>query len=75
MWDTAGCSGAAATVDPAVPNDKGTDDLMQALLASREHVPPLSMDGVCIWRFTRQSKCVEVAAVGYLFWDGMDAGL
>ena len=58
-------------------DDKSTDDLddhMMALQASRDEVPALNVDGVCIWRLTRQSKCAEVAMAVWMGADKLTCG-
>eukprot|EP00435_Cladocopium_sp_Y103_P072602 s45_g40.t1 len=45
------------------PNVKTTDDLMTALQLSRNQVPALSMDGVCVFRLTRMATSEHVTRV------------
>lgn len=48
------------TQDISTIDEKSTDDLLMALQASRDEVPALNIDGVCIFRLTRRAKCTEV---------------
>eukprot|EP00435_Cladocopium_sp_Y103_P068701 s45_g32.t1 len=49
--------------DPPEVDVKTTDDLMTALQLSRDQVPVLNMDGVCVFRLTRMATSDHVARV------------
>jgi len=52
---------AGATSGDATETDvKATEDLMTALRASRDQVPALNVDGVCLFRLTRMGTCPHV---------------
>eukprot|EP00435_Cladocopium_sp_Y103_P008235 s2348_g2.t1 len=67
LWDlmdgTGSASDAAAVPAPAEAmevDSKSTDELMTALRASRDQVPALNMDGVCVFRLTRMATSSHV---------------
>jgi len=53
--ETGATSGDATETDV-----KATEDLMTALCASRDQVPALNVDGVCLFRLTRMGTCPHV---------------
>jgi len=59
-----GSASAAAAPDSAPEaldvNGKSTDELMEALRASRDQVPVLNMDGVCVFRLTSMATSCHV---------------
>jgi len=54
---------AAAESGPVSSDAKSTDELMMALQASRDEIPALNIDGVCLFRLTRNAKCPRVTAL------------
>eukprot|EP00435_Cladocopium_sp_Y103_P067609 s45_g30.t1 len=49
--------------DPREADAKTTDDLMTALQLSRDQVPVLNIDGVCVFRLTRMASSDHVTRV------------